>query len=398
MNAPLDRNARVLVVVPAWVGDAVMAEPAIRALHRHLGVGAEGAGSLTLTGPVHLLELLRPGLPGVEVLPVDRKSGTLDLARKWHGFDAAVLLPGSFRSALAATLARIPRRIGWMRDGRGWLLTDGARPALERGDTPLFLGIPGRRPRVLPRPYVTACTELLALVGVATPTLAPRITVAEAVRAGVMDDLRELELAFVAPGPGSKSSPTLRGGAAYHLVNAGGRPGSSKALPAQVLADAIGTLVERDARPVLLVCGPGEQGTATAALTALGRDPSGPRRGAAASRGPRIEVWIDPPPTLPELAVLAEGASVFVTADSGPRHIAQAVGCPTAVAMGPSDPRHTTDSPVPTSILRHPVPCGPCHRERCPLPEHSPSFHACMAELDGNRLGSASSTLLGSDP
>ena len=69
----------------------------------------------------------------------------------------------------------------------------------------------------------------------------------------------------------------------------------------------------------------------------------------------------------------------MLTADSGPRHLAVGLERPLVVVAGPTDPRHTADHLERTALLRVRVPCGPCHRERCPLAgaEH----HACMARV-----------------
>jgi heptosyltransferase II len=70
---------------------------------------------------------------------------------------------------------------------------------------------------------------------------------------------------------------------------------------------------------------------------------------------------------LTELCALIAGARLLVCTDSGPRHLAQALGTPCALVAGPTDPRHTADHAANVRLARVEVPCGPCHRERCPL-------------------------------
>ena len=87
---------------------------------------------------------------------------------------------------------------------------------------------------------------------------------------------------------------------------------------------------------------------------------------AAGVRG--VQAVVEPVADLPQLAAWLEGASRVLCTDGGPRHLAQAVGSQRVVLFGPTDPRFTTETGVDEVQLRDEVPCGPCHRERCPLP------------------------------
>src|SRR4051812_1019160 len=109
----------VAVFLPNWVGDAVMATPAVRALRHYARGGC-------------LVGIARPYVAGVfdgshwfdRLLLVPRAwaQGTLGVARElcWLGIDLAVLLPNSFRPALAAWLGGCPRRVGYARYGRSF--------------------------------------------------------------------------------------------------------------------------------------------------------------------------------------------------------------------------------------------------------------------------------------
>ncbi|HSH41042.1 MAG TPA: lipopolysaccharide heptosyltransferase II, partial [Arenicellales bacterium] len=120
-------GSRLLVVMPSWVGDCIMAIPLLRALCRHYrDAGREIIISAYLRP--HLAPLFRSG-DLVDVCIEGRPRGLLGPAREARrlragGFDTALLLPNSFRAALTTRLARIPRRIGYDRDHRGWLLSD----------------------------------------------------------------------------------------------------------------------------------------------------------------------------------------------------------------------------------------------------------------------------------
>jgi len=82
---------------------------------------------------------------------------------------------------------------------------------------------------------------------------------------------------------------------------------------------------------------------------------------------------------------LLERAEVVVGADSGPVHLATAVGRPVVVLFsGTNRPEQWQPHGRDVTVLRHPVPCSPCHRERCPR-----DGHPCMGELRPERVARA---------
>ena len=115
---------RLLIVMPTWFGDCLMATPTLRAL-RQLWPAAHIAAVIR-----EAVAPLVEGLTSVDqVIPMPRKgpgASAFRMAKRLSAmkFDTAVLLPNSFRAAALASMAGIPRRIGYDRDGRGVLLTD----------------------------------------------------------------------------------------------------------------------------------------------------------------------------------------------------------------------------------------------------------------------------------
>lgn len=340
---------KLLVRLPSWLGDLVLAEPAVRALSDRCGDG------LSLAAPAHLLPLLEGAFPTARRIPLDGRAG--ERAAEWRGHEAALLLNGSFRSAWTALRAGIPRRVGWARGGRGLVLTDAVRPPRERGATPLGLGRPGRRPRFLPRPFGASCVELVGLLGVRVADARPRLAVPE-------EALARARARLTASGLDPESQ--------FVLVNAGARPGSAKGYPPE-LWGAVLDRIAAEGRALRVglgvVGGPGEEDAV---------------RATAAAAGARVHVLVEPAVDLPELAALASLAAVFLSADAGPRHVAAAVGTPVVVVAGPTDPRHTADHLERQRLARVTVPCGPCHRERCPL--KGADELRCMRGVDPERL------------
>jgi heptosyltransferase-2 len=359
MGPPLQDGARVLVHMPSWLGDFVQAEPALRALAER---AERDALALSIAGEARFLELLGGRFPSARRIAHPAR-GAED-PRAWRGHDVAVLFPGSFRSAWLAWRAGIQRRIGWSRDGRGFLLTDRIAPALERGATPLGLGVRVRGRRYLPRPYGTTCIELIGLAGVAVSDTTPRLLPTEAGEEAARARLSELG---------------FRDGEDFWLASVGGRPESAKAVPVERWAAMLGALAPALGLPVLLVAGPGEDER----LREIYGEVAGTRIAAAQGR----------PVALSELVALARRARLVVVADSGPRHVAKAAGARVVTLLGPTDPRHGAEHLERERLVRVEVPCGPCHRERCPLAgaEH----HRCMLDLDPREVVARARELLG---
>lgn len=321
-----------------------MATPALRALRR-----AEPQAEIVLGGRAWAGELLA-GVGSFDGFVCEPRGGlrtTLAHARdlKRRGFDWAVLLPDSVRSALGPFLARIPLRVGYARDAlRRALLTRALAPPLTpEGD---------RRPVSMIERYL------------------------EIVRAlGCGDAGRELELA-IRPAAAERVQKRLarEGVAAEELlvVCPGARFGASKLWPPESFARACDLLAEHGLLTVLAP-GPGEEEIAGAI---------------AARMQARAVALLDPVIPLPELAALIGRARLLLVNDTGPRQMAVALGTPVVTVMGPTDPRHTQHLMERQRVLREDVECSPCHRKTCPID------HRCMTRLRPERVVAAARELL----
>ena len=119
--------SKILVRATNWVGDAVMSIPALAAIRATFPRAEIVALARPWVADIYALE------SSVDrVIPYHAARGARGLSAKWElakklraeCFDCAILLQNAFEAALIARLAGIPRRIGYDRDGRGWLLTD----------------------------------------------------------------------------------------------------------------------------------------------------------------------------------------------------------------------------------------------------------------------------------
>jgi heptosyltransferase-2 len=334
--------ARILVRAPSWVGDVVMATPALRALRR-----ARPDAEIVLEGKPFLAGLVR-GLPSVDAFLPDVRGSAFARARalRERGFDWAVLLPDSTRAALGPFLARIPVRAGY------------AREPLRRALLTLALPPPTEGGRRVPISMIERYLRITRALGCPDAGLAPELAVDAEARERALKRLAE---AGVAPG-----ERTL-------LVTPGASFGSSKLWPPESFAAAADAIARAHGLRVVLAPGPGEEAIA---------------RRIAEAMAERAIVLAAPPTSLAELVALIAGAALQLGNDTGPRHVAVACGVPAVVVMGPTDPRHTAHLLERQRVLREELPCSPCHLKVCPID------HRCMTRLRPERAVAAAAELL----
>ncbi len=313
--------------MPSWVGDVVMATPFLRSLR------ARFPGShVTLLLKRHLYDLVAgaPWMDECVFWPKGREKRWLAY-RRWYrsqravGYDLAVLLPNSFRTAWTAWRIGARRRVGFRRDGRGWLLTDA-------------VPVPNRRGRDYePMPLVTYYGHLASALGCPWPGDRLELFVDPQAERAVRVRLNDAGLS--AAGPRVVLCP-------------GARFGSSKCWMPERFAEVADRLVETHGANVVISPGPGEEPLAHAISAAMTRP---------------HHVLDDPCLTLGELMALIAGADLLLGNDTGPRHFARAFAIPRVTVFGPTEPKWTETSHGGERIVRVDVPCGPCHRKTCPL-------------------------------
>ena len=285
----------VAVFCPNWVGDLVMATPALRALRRHFAAA-------------RLVGVLRPYVAGVleggawfDAMIFAQGGGWSQsvAAVAWRlrrlGIDLAVLFPNSFRAALTAWLGGCRRIVGYARDGRRWLLTD--RLHAPRG--------PDRR--FIPSPVIDAYNRLVQHLGAPHPGYRLQLyttTNDEAAAERLWQRCRLHEAPAVV---------ALNPGAAY---------GSAKHWPAAYFAELAQKLVDERRAAVLVLCGPAERALA--------------REIAALAQRPAVHSLADEPVSLGLLKACIRRADLLVTTDSGPRHFAAAFDRPVVTLFGPT--------------------------------------------------------------
>jgi heptosyltransferase-2 len=319
---------RIAVRVPNALGDQVLATPALSALRDRYP-----SARITMLGDARA-RMLYEGAPWFDdALVFPRRAPVLEQARalRRQRLDACVLLTSSLRSLLPAFLAGVRHRIGYRRNVRTPLLT-------------AHWPRPGERSRDKAYPTKLFFLELVGRLGA---TGNPRMRLFLSDRGAGRLDERMARLGVAA---GEPLLPMCVGSAF----------GPSKVWPPAYFAEVADLVSERHGALVIVVCGPGE--------AEIGRAV------ASSARRPLIDTSADPLP-IDELKVLIARARVLLTNDTGPRHVAAALGVPVVCMIGPMDPVYTETDLDLQSVLREPVDCSPCNLEVCPID------HRCMTRI-----------------
>jgi heptosyltransferase II len=332
-----DAIKRLVVRAPNWLGDAVMALPAMGAIRAafpsaHMAIAVNPAIAPLFDEETNARQ------DNILVLPHARREARTLAAGQ---YDAAVLLPNSFRAAWAARRASIPERYGYAAEGRGWLLTKAVRRP---------------RGRVHQSDYYL---ELVRGLGIPASNELPRV----AVRRGTQARADAL-LADRGIDPGSRAIG-FAPGAAY---------GHAKRWPPRRVAELIVRLSRESGAACILFGAETDRDAGREIESALPPD----------VRAVNLIARTD----LRLLAGIIARCSAFVSNDSGAMHLAAAVGRPVIAIIGPTDERVTaplggTGGQAAHDVLTHPVFCRPCMLRDCPID------HRCMKRITVDQVFAA---------
>ena len=365
---------RVVVRGANWVGDAVMTVPALRELRRVL----PGARVTLATRP--WAEGVFAGADFVdELLLVDSNglASHLRQIRRWraHRFDLALLFPNAFQPALVAFAARVPLRLGYSTDGRRALLTHAFEPPSWRGsrhEVFYYLNLVGELERLLTgTTHVETRPPQLSL-----PLSQARTDAARALlrHSGVRPSTAVLSSINDAGPPSTdadgSSSITPRGELPVNSVGPpharplvalcpGSTNSRAKRWPVEHFAALADRLVEETNATVLLVGSREEMDVTQAVVERMRRTP----------------VVLTGRTTLEETAGVLGLVDLLVTNDTGPAHLAAALGRPVLVIFGPTDPVTTRPFSDLAEVVRRPPACAPCMLRDCPID------HRCMTAI-----------------
>ena len=409
----------ILVVLPTWVGDFVMATPTLRAIRQRFT-----SAHITFLVEPNLRDLVRGGDWMNECIewplrhskasrgskpartPFYRAYRDLAWDLRRRRLDWAVLLPNSFRSALIARITGAKRRIGYDRDGRGLLLTDrlpvknrrgrwtgkrqlalsrGLQPARtsvwanDRGGNEVVHGqtslpmppssletlhrhpdIPVPPGRFVPIPLVEYYADLAEAIGCKRPDDRLELSTTRDCDESVQDRLASLGV--------TRDQPLV-------VVSPGAKYGAAKCWMPERFAAVGDRLIESGDAAVMITCGPGEESIAQQIGSAM------KRRGVILD-GPLL--------SLGEMKSLVRRCDLLLCNDAGPRHFAKAFDVPVVTVFGPTHPKWTATSYEAERIVRIDVDCGPCQQRVCPL-----GHLKCMTGVSVDMVFAACKELLG---
>jgi heptosyltransferase II len=340
---------RIAIFLPNWIGDVVMATPAIRAVRARYP-----RARLVAVGKPYVAETLA-GAPWFDDLVLWDKSGPPHrrfrpvLGRLMdERLDAAVLFPNSFRPALLARLAGARQIVGFARYFRDPLLTRRLHPAR------------GRDGRPKPVPVLDDYNRVVRLLDVPDPG-------------------RRMELFTTAPDEAAAERFWLRHGLnrAETVVglNPGGAFGASKHWPTDHFAELARLFAARRSTAVVVLCGPAEKAEANTIAERAGRA--------------NVVSLADEPLSIGLTKAIVRRLSLLATTDSGPRHFAAAFDVPVVSIFGPTH-IEWTETHFPKAVhLQRKLPCGPCQQRVCPV-----GNHRCMVELGADEVYAAAAKLL----
>jgi len=326
---------KILVRAPNWVGDAIMAIPALEAIRR-----TQASAEIAILARTAVADLYWDQPFANKIVEYD-KSGR---HKGWWGrenlfadlrrerFDVAVLLQNAFEAAWIAWRSGIPERVGYARDARGLFLTK-----------PILVPKEGEIPRHESRYYL----ELLR-------------------RAGWIESLEEIAPIRLRLPPGAQEAAEallLRAGAREGVwrcaIAHGASYGAAKCWPTERFAALADRLISECGADVILFGTPGEKEMTARICSAMKGNP----------------ISLVGQTSLRNLAAFFSACAIFIGNDSGAMHVAAAAGLPVIGIFGPTDPDATAPLTPQFRLIREPVSCSPCFLRSCPVD------HRCMTRI-----------------
>jgi heptosyltransferase-2 len=319
---------KIVVRAPNWIGDAILSLPALTSLQKNFPDAEIWVTASEWTKGIFA--------------PLDWVRGTISLSNKnnyknvqldaqelkEHAFDIGILFTNSFGSALLFSMAKIPQRWGYARDGRHLLLTKRVRTS----------------PLEAPRHHIQYYLSLITKLGLETEPAQLNFPLSDNAVFQAKDLLRSLSVDT------NKPIIIFSPGAAY---------GPAKRWPASFFSRLATALQTHHDAEILIIGSDADKEIAASITAPMSKKP----------------IDLTGKTTLPQLAGAISQSALFITNDSGPMHLANALKVPVVAIFGPTDPRITGPYQEPSKVLKSQVPCWPCSYRECPF------AHQCMTQI-----------------
>ena len=342
--AEQDTRYEILVWLPSPMGDAVLCTPALQAIRRHF---KSSQISFFANEVVH--KILSPSRFN-DVWLQQKNNNPFAIAKmlKEHNFTHAVLFKNSFASALAVFLAGIPMRIGYTREGRGFLLTNKLYPPKLSAA------------KFKPSSMVDCYLAIPSLLGADTTDVSLEL---------LIDPQEDKKLRTKFPEIAESEGPVV-------VIVPGGALGQSKCWLSERFAQTADWLISNYNAAVFVSVSP---------------DPAEKQIAKEICDSSQFELinLAEKPVSLGELKSLFSVADLVISNDTGPRHIAIALRRKVISLFGPNDPAWTETGYKNEIQIIGDAPCAPCAKPIC-----KESEHLCMQAITVEMVCNAAKKLL----
>jgi len=319
---------KILIRLPNWIGDAVMASPAVSFV-----VSLFPDAEVFVGGPSEVCELFRHHRPQVNLIPVARINNLKTLLKtarllKRYNFDIAILFQNAISAAFAVKLAGIPVRIGRPADFRSILLSH----------------------RVSCRSFCHEADKFFHIARYVAVLMGRNSTISSPpnLRLFVTDsEVRKTLRKFLITEP-------------YIMLHPGAAYGTAKMWPTSNFGEVAAYFAERYGLMVIVAGSDGE--------CSICNDVSG-------FVSSRRVVNLCGKTSVRELLALQSAAKLVITNDSGPMHTACGVNTRTVAIFGPTDPLKVAPKVKHCKVIHRKVSCSPCKYRHCP------GDHVCMTSI-----------------
>ncbi len=327
-------TGKTIVYLPNWLGDMVMATPFLASLRKPRDGELWAIGQSKAMHLYDGLELFDRFIPNDSkdlVSFLDKVSTLRDLK-----FDHGIVLPHSFRSALLFFLGSVQNRVGYSLNKRGFMLTQPLK----------------REAKLVPT--AEQYLRILDAIGAERVNEGPTLKVTD-------DEEQRFDRNYTDVG------------ADYVAFIVGAQYGPSKRWPEAHFSELADMIVSRYSRMIYILPGKQEMELARRVMGAVG-----------SSDNVRVEAM-----DVADLKVCLSRAAVVISNDTGPRHIADALGRPTVAILGPMDTKYTDYPTRSTHLVFKEVACRPCNSRKC---EHN---HECMTGITAKDVFAKVEEILG---
>jgi len=332
---------RIAVRAPNWIGDSILAIPSIRSLKTNFPDSSIAILAKKWVKDVFInLEFV----DDIMIIPEKNDLKTLKSAAhniKKQEFDAGLLLPNSFVSALLFYMAGIPKRWGYKNEGRQIFLTK---------------AVPHKNPRKQIH-QVQYYQNLITGLGLkeCPPNLHFSVTQQEKDLAA--DFLRSFEIDL------QKKRV---------ILNPGGYYGPAKRWPVSKYRELAKMLQNKFDIHILIIGSKSESRLARLISSGLKKKP----------------IDLSGKTSLRMLSGVISTADLVVSNDTGPMHLSNALGIPVIALFGPTVPAVTRPFHAPYKVIKKKVPCWPCSYRECPYD------HTCMLKISPEEVFSECKKIL----